>query len=177
MDVKVSKSSNPRTQSRSVKTPYTCNARVYVNADGLIRLRTRSTYTCTLHQVESILYLNVAMDECGCEYDDHFYMRSTLLLYFFSNCSWSTCVVGKQKQASKWDTKYASGSKEDRWMCRSTKKAHVVYRCVCVRVCGHDGSPDSQVLFFSFPPAGHSLDPNAIPHVQSCHDATVMMMT
>lgn len=90
MDVKVSKSSNPRTQSRSVKTPYTCNARVYVNADdrhrqnvhrtpssdsGLISLRTRSTYTCTLHQVESILYLNVAMDECGCEYDDHFYMR------------------------------------------------------------------------------------------------------
>lgn len=77
MDVKVSKSSNPRTQSRSVKTPYTCNARGYVNADGLIRLRTRSTYTCTLHKVESILYLNVAMDECGCEYDDHFYMRST----------------------------------------------------------------------------------------------------
>lgn len=46
---------------------------------GLIGLRTRSTYTCTLHKVESILYLNVAMDECGCEYDDHFYMRSTLL--------------------------------------------------------------------------------------------------
>lgn len=44
-------------------------------------------------------------------------------------------------------------------------------------MCGHDGSPDSQVLFFSFPPAGHSLDPNATPHVQSCHDATVMMMT
>lgn len=36
----VSKSSNPRTQSRSVKTPYTCNARVYVNADdSIIRFR------------------------------------------------------------------------------------------------------------------------------------------
>lgn len=60
-------------------------------------------------------------------------------------------------------------------MCRSTKKVHVVYRCVCMCVATMV-HPTARFFFFSFPPAGHSLDPNAVPHVQSCHDATVMMM-
>lgn len=55
-------------------------------------------------------------------------------------------------------------------MCKTTKKVHVVYRCVCV--CGHDGSPDSQVLFFSFPPAGPFIGSKrntACPVVPRCH--------